>query len=131
MDFVFASDTDDSASVKFANAFFEYASLNNEWELVSEISDYRYRISKLLEQFNKAENDETRILFAARIRCFAELRFFFQIELYSRIHLEIKTFTENLVPFLTTEKMGKEDLMLLLYPNPNSTLIYPNPNDSN
>ena len=118
MDFVFASDTDDSASVKFANAFFKYASLNNEWELVLEISDYRDRISNLLQQFNEAENDELRTKFAARIRCFAEVRFFFQMELYSRIHLEIKSFMENLVPFLTTTEMGKEDLMLFFVHKP-------------
>ena len=56
--------------------------------------------------------------------------FFSEIEVLRREDKDIAAFMKDLVPFLTTTKMGKNDLMLLLYP-PNNTLIYPNPNSSN
>ena len=56
--------------------------------------------------------------------------FFSEIEVLRREDAAIATFMEKLVPFHTTTKMGKNDLMLLLYP-PNNTLTYPNPNSSN
>ena len=65
-----------------------------------------------------------------KIRTIAQVIFFHRIELLRRKDAAIARFMENLVPFLTTTEMGKNDLMLLLYP-PNNTLIYPNPNSSN
>ena len=59
-----------------------------------------------------------------------QLLFFLEIEMLRREDAAIARFMEKLVPFHTTTKMGKSDLMLLLYP-PNNTLIYPNPNSSN
>ena len=56
--------------------------------------------------------------------------FFSEIEVLRREDAAIARFMEKLVPFHTTTKMGKNDLMLLLYP-PNNTLTYPNPNSSN
>ena len=56
--------------------------------------------------------------------------FFSEMEVLRREDKDIAAFMKDLVPFLTTTKMGKNDLMLLLYP-PNNTLTYPNPNSSN
>ena len=121
----------DTASVQFGNAFNQDASLCTDLDIELEVMVNRYRIQCRKQEFFKEKDPELRVKLAGDIRCYAELILFLQVEQLSRIHPDVKKLKENLVPFFTTTKMGKEDLMLLLYPNPNSTLIYPNPNDSN
>ena len=88
-------------------------------ELVTRIHQLGVELAKQ-KQVQDYENQR-------RIR---QLLFFSQIEVLRREDAAIATFMEKLVPFHTTTKMGKNDLMLLLYP-PNNTLTYPNPNSSN
>ena len=64
------------------------------------------------------------------IRKIRQQLFFSEMEVLRREDDAIAGFMQDLVPFLTTTEMGKNDLMLLLYPH-NNTLTYPNPNSSN
>ena len=102
----------DTASLKFADNLLMVFSESRDFELELKIMIYDHIVVLLKEQFNKAEDALLRNKIAVKIRSNAEIRFFFLVELCGRMYPEVKRFTEKLVPFLTTTKMGKEDLML-------------------